>query len=79
MNVIKIIRDEDFGLDNPAPKNYKEREASRSIVFEKWGNGRNGVTEMGSATILYNFFFFTTIPINCKMFPKMHVIVLYHF
>ncbi len=35
MNVIKVIRDEDFGLDNPVPKNYKERKASRSIVFDE--------------------------------------------
>ena len=35
MNILKIIRDTDFGLDYPAPKIYKERQASRAIVFDE--------------------------------------------
>ncbi len=35
MQILKTIKDEDFGLSNPTPKNYRERIASRAIVFDK--------------------------------------------
>jgi len=35
MKILKIIRDIDFGLDNPDPAVYKERKASRAVVFDK--------------------------------------------
>jgi len=38
MKNLKIIKDEDLGLNNPAPAVYKERVASRAIVFDKEGN-----------------------------------------
>ena len=38
MKNLKIIKDSDFGLDHAAPATYKEREASRAIVFDMDGN-----------------------------------------
>jgi len=35
MNTLKIIKDADFGLNNPPPTVYRERKASRAIVFDK--------------------------------------------
>ena len=35
MNILKTIKDEDFGLNNPTPATYRERKASRAIVFDK--------------------------------------------
>lgn len=35
MNIIKTIKDMDFGLNNPTPAVYRERKASRAIVFDK--------------------------------------------
>ena len=37
MEVIKIIRDADIGSDLPAPSEYRERRASRAIVFDNDG------------------------------------------
>jgi ADP-ribose pyrophosphatase YjhB (NUDIX family) len=38
MKNLKTIKDSDFGLNHPAPAVYKEREASRAIVFDMDGN-----------------------------------------
>lgn len=35
MDILKIIKDEDFVLDYPPPIKYKERRAARAIVFDK--------------------------------------------
>ncbi|MEK7614519.1 MAG: NUDIX domain-containing protein [Patescibacteria group bacterium] len=35
MNTLKTIRDSDFGLNHPIGTSYKERKASRAIVFDK--------------------------------------------
>ena len=37
MEVLKIIRDADIGSDFPAPASYRERRASRAIVFDRDG------------------------------------------
>jgi 8-oxo-dGTP diphosphatase len=34
MNLLKTIRDSDFALEIPAPSRYKERRASRAVVFD---------------------------------------------
>ena len=38
MNTLKTIRDSDFKLDNPDPSHYKERRASRAVVFDREKN-----------------------------------------
>lgn len=38
MKLIKIIRDADIGANFPAPSVYKERKASRAIVFDQDDN-----------------------------------------
>lgn len=35
MNLLKIIRDTDFGIETPALSNFKKREAARAVVFDK--------------------------------------------
>ena len=37
MEIIKIIRDADIGASFPAPATYRERRASRAIVFDQDG------------------------------------------
>jgi len=34
MNLFKIIRDKDVGVDSRTPFNYKKREAARAVVFD---------------------------------------------
>jgi ADP-ribose pyrophosphatase YjhB (NUDIX family) len=38
METLLILRDFDFGIDSPTPDIYKERVASRAIVFDNDGN-----------------------------------------
>ena len=35
MKILKVIKDTDLGLISPTPTAYKERKASRAIVFDK--------------------------------------------
>ncbi|OGG44878.1 hypothetical protein A2673_03270 [Candidatus Kaiserbacteria bacterium RIFCSPHIGHO2_01_FULL_50_13] len=34
MEILRTIKDVDFGLETPEPKSYKERQAARAIVFD---------------------------------------------
>lgn len=50
MNHLLTIKDKDFGLDNPSPDVYLEREASRAIVFD----GDNNVALLHSTNYHYH-------------------------
>jgi len=50
MNILLTIRDKDLGLDNPAPDVYKEREASRAIMFDE----NNDIALLHAATNHYH-------------------------
>ncbi|MDO8561654.1 MAG: NUDIX domain-containing protein [bacterium] len=50
MNHLLTIRDKDFGLNNPPPSVYVEREASRAIVFD----GDNKVALLHSTNYHYH-------------------------